>query len=86
MFRPMIDHTYLSPSGRISKRAKKAADERVRLELFGPDGLQQPPVPQPSKRDALLRQAAELRALAAAGMKPRAYLLKAEELERQAVA
>ena len=28
-----------SPSGRMSRRARKAADERLRLALFGPDGL-----------------------------------------------
>ena len=35
---PAIDHSTLSPSGRVSKRIRKAALERTRRELFG-DGL-----------------------------------------------
>ena len=50
-----------SPSGRMSNRARKAAHERLRLALFGPDGLQSPTVVQPDERTVLLRQAAELR-------------------------
>ncbi len=72
-----------SPSGRMSKRAFKAAQARITKELF-PDGLAAPSCPQPSKAERLLRQAAELRSLAARGMKPRSYLRKAEALEREA--
>lgn len=80
-----IDHSILSPSGRVSGRARKAALKRAAEDLFGPDGMQRPGLgPQPSESESLLRQAAELRALAARGMKPRAYLRRAEELERQA--
>ena len=72
-----------SPSGRMSKRGIKAAQERIRRELF-PDGLAPPSCPQPTKAESLLHQAAELRSLAARGMKPRAYLRRAEALEREA--
>ena len=70
-----------SPSGRMSRRALKAAQDRIANEL-GP--ILPAPCPQPSNTEYLLRQAAELRALAARGMKPRAYLRKAEALEREA--
>lgn len=80
----MIDHSILSPSGRVSKRQEKTAKERVRLELFGPNGLQRDKPIQPSEAEALLRQAAELRQLASGGMKPRAYVKKAIELETKA--
>lgn len=73
-----------SPSGRMSKRARTAALKRLHDELFGPEGLQPAPVPQPSEREALLRQAGELRELAARGMKPRAYLRRAIALEARA--
>ena len=73
-----------SPSGRMSKRARRAAENRLRVMLFGPDGLRGPICPQPSPREKLLRQAKELRALAARGMKPRAYIRQAEQLEWQA--
>lgn len=74
-----------SPSGRMSKRALKAAQARLGKELF-PDSLASPSCPQSSNAEYLLRQAAELRSLAARGMKPRSYLRKAEALEREALA
>lgn len=73
-----------SPSGRMSKRSRKLAEDRLRESLFGPNGLPEPFVPQPSERERLLRQAAQLRDLASRGMKPRAYLKKAQELEAKA--
>lgn len=79
--RPCIDHSVLSPSGHVSKRSREAALRRVSLELFGPEGLQQAPTPQPSERERDLRQAAQLRELAGRGMKPRAYLKEAQRLE-----
>ena len=75
-----------SPSGRTSKRAHAAARARLRQELFGPNGLPGPQAPEQNERESLLRQAAELRRLAAGGMKPRAYARKAAELEAQAAA
>jgi hypothetical protein len=72
-------------AGRMSKRARAAAMERLRRRLFG-DGLKPAPLAQPSRREVLLRQAAELRDLAARGMKPRAYAKRAAELEAEAAA
>ena len=83
MTRPSIDHSLLSPSGRVSKRARKAAQERVRRELFG-DGLPYPTCKQPTQKERLLRQAKNLRELAARGMRPKAFIREAEELEKQA--
>ena len=80
---PTIDHSSLSPSGRVSKRSRALAIERARYELFG-DGLPMPTCPQPTGAERLLRQAAELRALAARGMKPRAYMREAARLEVKA--
>ena len=78
----MFDHGILSPSGHVSKRARKAALERARVDIFGPQGLKRPGLQkQPTEKEALLRQAHELRALAARGMKPRAYLKEAIRLE-----
>ena len=78
-----MDHSVLSPSGRVSKRAEKAAKERVRRELFG-DGLAFPSCQQPSKRESLLRQSQDLRELAARGLKPRAHIKLAAALENEA--
>jgi hypothetical protein len=83
--RPSIDHSILSPSGRVSKRSEKAAKERASLELFGPQGLARPQGPtQPTEQESLRRYAAELRGLAERGMKPIAYAKKAKELEDRA--
>lgn len=40
-YRPLdhLDHSLLSPSGRLSKRSKKAATERLASQLFGPEYL-----------------------------------------------
>lgn len=83
MTRPSIDHSLLSLSGRVSRRAKRASDERVRRELFG-DGLPWPKCQQPTEAEKLLRQAANLRDLAERGMKPRAFRAEAAKLEARA--
>jgi len=71
-----------SPSGTMSKRARKAANERLRIALFGKEGLVGPQSPeQPSSREYLLRRAAELRGLAERGMHPRKYRKEADRLE-----
>ena len=80
---PSVDHSLLSPSGRMSKRALKAAQERTRRGLFG-DGLPFPSCPQPTEREALLRQAQELRLLASRGVTPKKLTRKAVELEQRA--
>lgn len=82
--RPSIDHSTLSPSGRVSERARHAALERTRVELFGEEGLQRAPVPQPTEQESLLRQAANLRDLAERGMSPRLFVKQAAELEARA--
>ena len=81
--RPSIDHSFLSPSGRVSKRARKAAQEITRHELFG-DGLPYPTCKQPTDRERLLQHAARLRDLAERGMRPKAFIREAEALEAQA--
>ncbi len=72
-----------SPSGHISKRALREAQERIRQSLFG-DGLAWPRYPEPPKSVTLRRQATELRGLAERGMKTRAYLKRAIALEAEA--
>jgi hypothetical protein len=68
----------------MSKAALARAQERVRVQLFGKGGLRRASAAQPARRDALLRQAAELRGLAQRGLKPRAYLRRAAQLEDEA--
>ena len=72
-----------SPSGRISKRAREAAQERIRHELFDDLPPCDPP-PAPPPWIELRRRAGELLALAARGMKPRAYPKLAAQLEARA--
>ena len=77
---PSVDHSLLSPSGRMSKRARKAANDRETKRLFGPNGLAYPGLPpQPPKRDAMLRVAKELRELAARGFHPKRHTKEADE-------
>ena len=73
-----------SPSGRMSRRALAQAQERLRVALFGVNGLQREPTPQPTEEERLRRQAARLRDLAAGGMRTRAYNREADRLEREA--
>lgn len=84
---PAIDHSLLSPSGRMSKRARIAAEKREAARLF-PPGYWDAPVMKSqasdAKRSRLLRHAAELRALAARGMSPRKFARKAAALEAEA--
>lgn len=85
--RPTLDHGVLSPSGRVSGRARAAAQKRAYDEL----GIAQieadmrAPGPQPSKRERALSWAAELRELAARGFRPRYHLKIAARLEAEAV-
>ena len=76
---PCLDHSILSPSGTVSRRARTAALERARKELF-PEGLPAPTCLQPSERERDLRTAGELESLAARGMHPRKYRKEAERL------
>ena len=80
------EHGLLSPSGRISKGAEKAAKDRLAKELFPPgfwDRKQGPPT-KVEQIEYLHRQAGQLRGLASRGMKPRAYTKKADEYEAAA--
>ncbi len=52
-----------SPNGRMSKRAKAAATERLRVSLFGKEGLPQPSARQLSPTEADAQQAARLKEL-----------------------
>ena len=73
-----------SPSGRISKRALKSAQDRIAQQLFGdlgPGGLKGEGPPQPTERERLLSQAARLRELAALGMSVRKFTKEATRLE-----
>lgn len=88
MERPAVDHGLLSPSGRVSARARRAARRREHARLFPPGywALREVSEPDQLRRlaDAAERQAAQLRDLAARGQRPRAYPKKAAELEAQA--
>jgi hypothetical protein len=85
MTRPSIDHGILSPSGHVSRRSERLAKAEARRVLF-PDGFPEPIRPMVSERESLLRNAAQLRELAARGMKPRAFIRQAEMLEARASA
>lgn len=91
---PGLEHGHLSPNGRISKRARDeyharlekqyaayaaASDEYHRLY-----GVDMSAADKEKRRAALRSNAAELRRLAVAGMRPRAHRRKAAELEREA--
>ncbi len=88
--RPSIDHSLLSPSGTVSKRARKAALKREGARLFPPgffDKQEQSAEDLALKdREQKLRAAKNLRELAARGMSPRKFMREAERLEREATA
>ena len=74
-----------SPSGSMSKRARRAAEKRLHDKIFGAGYTVQAASPkQPNRAETCLRQAKELRELAIRGMKPRAYIKKAIALENEA--
>lgn len=83
---PSIDHTILSPSGKVSKRARKAALERGAHRLFPEGFFIKGPAPEVSKSEVLRRSAANLRELASRGMCPRKYRKEADRLEAEAEA
>lgn len=85
---PGMDHGPLSPSGRVSKAARKATLRRETARLF-PPGYWDTPAPTEAEARAasaerMLRSAATLRELAARGMKPIAYRREADKLEAEA--
>ena len=79
---PSIDHSLLSPSGRMSKRARKAAIAREGRRLFADLEPHQETEQEKLTReiDALKRSARNLLDLAARGMKPKAYPKEAAKL------
>lgn len=86
---PSIDHTGLSPSGRVSKRARKAWLEREAARLFPPGYFAEIEREHQARLDAehparLRHRAADLRALAARGMQTRALTKEAARLEAEA--
>lgn len=85
---PAIDHTLLSPSGRASKRARRAALEREAKRLFPPgyfDSTSKSDLELAQERVVTLRKSAQnLRDLAYRGMSPRKYNKAANNLEAQA--
>ena len=81
---PIIDHSILSPSGRCSKRARKAALEREASRLF-PPGYWDFMKPKPADSiESKRRAAATLRDLATRGMSARSFIRQADRLEREA--
>lgn len=92
--RPEMDHGMLSPSGRVSKRARKAKLAIETARLF-PPGYWDKPVPTAAQAAAQAarqqrRHAIRLTDLANRGMHPRKYkkeaaraLTKAEALEAE---
>lgn len=86
--RPEMDHGLLSPSGRVSKRARAAFLKREHDRLFPPGYWDEPePTPeekQAAKKQSLLDHAARLRDLAARGMSRRAFTKEADALEAEA--
>ena len=84
---PSVDHSLLSPSGKMSKRARAEAVKRETARLF--KGVQWENAPSPERIKAervatLRRSAANLRDLADRGMSPRKYRRNAARLEREA--
>ena len=83
--RPSIDHTLLSPSGHVSKRARAAAIKREAARLFPPGFWDEPERTDEEKRAdevvSLKRHAATLRDLAACGMNTRRYNSEADKID-----
>lgn len=74
-----------SPSGRMSKRARKDAEKRLAVALFGDStaGLKGER-PKASSAESKLRAAKTLRELAERGMSRRKFTRGAERLEAEA--
>ena len=74
-----------SPNGRMSNRARAAMQEKLRIALFGQEGIPHPGLPpQPTRQERLRQQAARLRDLADRGMRVKAFRRDAAMLEAQA--
>lgn len=73
-----------SPSGRMSKRSREAAEKRLREKLFGKDfDPRGTNISQPTEKERDLRQAGRLRELAVRGMSAKKFTREAEHLEKK---
>lgn len=80
----MLDHSRLSPSGRVSERyrQKLLAQDRAEINrLYSELRETRQSATQPSERERDLQRASEYRELAARGMQPRKMFKLAAELE-----
>ena len=84
--RPTIDHSALSPSGRVSRRASAEAKRRTARELFPPGFWEGLPTRQPDRAEQLRNSARDLRELAARGMKTAHFNRQAAKMEAEAAA
>lgn len=80
-----------SPNGRMSKRARKAAEQRLATALFGDGSCFRAPEPTEAekierKAQQLLQHAKRLRDLANRGMSVRKFTKEAERAEAEAAA
>ena len=72
----MIDAIAISsPSGKMSKRARKAADRRWADKVFTPDvrAAMKPKVTQPTEVEILCRNIGQIEDLLTRGMSPKGY-------------
>lgn len=85
---PSIDHSLLSPSGKMSKAARKRANAREAKRLFPAGFWNKPEESETDKRKreikSLRRNAKQLREIAARGMCIRKYPKEAARLEAEA--
>ena len=85
--RPSIDRPgadwMLGGSGRISKRAEKAAKARMAKELFGPEGLKPPQQEQPGHEERLERDIKMFRDFVKRGFGVRKHEKEAQRLEKE---
>lgn len=81
---PCIDHSMLSPSGKVSGRARKAMEKREFERLFKGCGPLKGETRQPTARERLIMNAKMWRGLAARGMSPRKYNKLADKAEKKA--
>lgn len=87
---PTIDHSVLSPNGKVSGRARKAALKRESDKLFPPGFWDAPDkTPEQKRKEArkqLLQHAERLEDLANRGMHPRKYRKEAAKARSEAKA
>lgn len=67
---PSVDHTFLSPSGKVSKRARRAA-EKITRDLLFPPGYWDVPEIEVSEREKLEKEIKYFREYSGRGIPPR---------------